>query len=148
MRKNSSSNRFYKNLNPDIHYFGGRLKNSDITNIFRARTDLLNLNGNRFDANADKRCSLCNMNEEETLHHFLGVCPIMDDIRRHFLGRRRLTENELIDALNGEIWDWMVFSKFLKESICFRKDLILRTPVCSTHQTLKMRYCVTGLDNV
>ena len=42
-------------------------------------------NGNSYCIDAENICSLCNLNEKESLFHFLVRCPIYNCIRAQFL---------------------------------------------------------------
>ena len=51
--------------------------------IFKARSDMIELRATRFDTERSKLCSLCNLNEDETLFHFLVICPTLNEYREY-----------------------------------------------------------------
>ena len=69
----SQSNRFYKylSLNVGINY------------LQKIENDMIELNATRFDTERSKLCSLCNLNEDETLFHFLVICPTLNEYREY-----------------------------------------------------------------
>jgi len=94
------------------------------TIIFKARTETLMLNGNRF-GNADSRlCSMCNMQEEENVYHFIGTCPILREIRMQTFGKRNLSEQEVIEELDGRIDNWQRVVVFILNALKYRKELV------------------------
>ena len=94
--KAMSSNRIYKQL--DHHVGGSYLTESieryKITWILKCRVDLILLDKNT-------NCTLCNLNEWESLQHFLGRCPILKRIRLFYFGKPELSNANIIDCLNG-----------------------------------------------
>lgn len=124
-----SSTRIYKYLD----YSRGSLYINDAYNlteiswILKARCDMIYLNGNRYstDDESSDLCSLCNLQETETLHHFIGKCPIMNSIRRCFFGNVSLTHGELVGILNGRrSTDWSNLVKYLEAASQYRKLII------------------------
>lgn len=123
----ASSTRIYKHLDHTIGntYFIDRYDQRKITWIFKARCDLIPLNGNRYQINESKLCSLCNLREEETMQHFLGKCPILQEFRYRYFGKTRMLEEEVIQALNG-IYDdnWEKLTNYIIGAFTYRKSLI------------------------
>ena len=69
-----------------------------------------------------RKCSLCNLNENESTFHFLCICPILAGIRLSFLGKAPLSFTECINWLNGEEWDQLY--EFVKTALKYRNDFI------------------------
>lgn len=122
--KASNSSRFYSKLNyrePQTYF--------DITNmttlsyIFKARCDLIELNGTRFQQNRSRICSLCNLNEIENILHFIARCPILKQIRYQHFKKTTLSENELINILNTKD-NFKDLSRYIIYAIRYRKMLI------------------------
>lgn len=124
-KKMSSEYRFYRNLDHRVEYIGTLSRLSDISLIAKARCDVLGLNGNRFDENADKRCSLCNLDAEENIKHFLGECPIFAEFRIRAFERSCLNNEDVMDMLNGSNFSWASLIWFLKIALAYRRELIL-----------------------
>uniref|UniRef100_A0A0A9WUC2 Putative RNA-directed DNA polymerase from transposon BS n=1 Tax=Lygus hesperus TaxID=30085 RepID=A0A0A9WUC2_LYGHE len=85
---------------------GGRwyLSNSSLyvtRAVFRARAEMLNVNYRWWREGIVNRCSMCNMGEPETSFHFMAICPILSEFRVAYLGKPRLSWDELIYVLNG-----------------------------------------------
>jgi hypothetical protein len=124
-QKNSSIRRFYRKLKHNVDYINAaNLKTADVRFILRARCDLLGLNGNRLNAGAETRCSLCNLNADENLLHFVGRCPILREFRMQVLGKSILDESEVTALLNGEMHPWSTVANFIKTAANHRSDLI------------------------
>lgn len=73
--------------------------------IMRVRSGMISLNSNIWRVNEARLCSLCNLREVETVFHFLGVCPIVGDVRNCMFGCRSMTRERCISILNGEDWN-------------------------------------------
>lgn len=121
-----SSTRLYKYLDHTrgYQYFNGQYCPKDITWIFKARCDLISLNGNQHAITTDDsaRCTLCNTREKETFQHFFGLCPILRGYRVQFFGSPMLMEDEIIRILDGrEELDWRNLVGFLKTALQYRK---------------------------
>lgn len=121
----ASATRIYKDLDHSKgqFYFNENIDPYKSTWIFKARCDLIALNGNRFNSQESNICMLCNMREREDIRHFLGRCPILSEHRRVHFGKSVLLEDEILNVLNGSInnnWDNMV--NYLTEAIDYRKD--------------------------
>lgn len=129
MRKKSESvSRMYKYL--DIErghvYLANNSKYDMISWIFKARSGMIRLNGNRYDVDVlMKYCTLCNLHEVESFQHFLGVCPILREFRMRFFQKPILNDEEMVKILNGiEAENWSNLVNFLKISLKYRKFLI------------------------
>ena len=83
-----------------------------ISTIFKIRGELLNLNYLPYIRN--QNCSLCEFDEIENVFHFLGRCEILVHIRKTFFDQYYLTEEEMIDYLNGK--NWLILYNFCKEA--------------------------------
>jgi len=118
----NSSSRIYKHLDHSIgpQYFKDEYPRTKIMWIFKARVDLIYLNGMY-----NRNCSLCNLNETEVIQHFLGRCPILKRIRKIYLGREFLSQEQIIDVLNGvNDTNWNNLVKFITDALKYR-NLIL-----------------------
>ena len=81
------------------------------------------LNATRFDTERSKLCSLCNLNEDETLFHFLAICPILNEYRVLYFCKTRLNITEIINILNGQD-NWLNLIHFIMAAMNYRKTLI------------------------
>ena len=79
-----------------------------IGTIIKVRGGLLSLNANVWRKDERRRCSLCNLVEEETVLHFLCVCPILGDIRIRYFWERHVSRERGLRLLNGENWDCLL----------------------------------------
>lgn len=125
IRKLNHSESFYKNLDPTVGqvYF----QNDNQTNImwiFKARCDLIELNGSRHSRRSLKKCSLCNTDETENIQHFIGKCPILNSYRQQWFNKVTMSEDEIISILNGEKnWNYLV--QYIINALAYRKILII-----------------------
>ncbi|XP_075167795.1 uncharacterized protein LOC142239949 [Haematobia irritans] len=130
LRAQQSTTRIYRYLDYSRShlYFGGSYTVDDISWIIKARCDLILLNANPYipNPNGNDQCTLCNMNQKETLQHFLGVCPFLSEIRVLYFRRNPLNEDNIISILDGrEVEDWRNLIGYLKAALRYR-DLIIR----------------------
>ncbi|XP_037930894.1 uncharacterized protein LOC119665730 [Teleopsis dalmanni] len=83
--KSQQTNRIYKDLTPSLgkEYIADITHIKNITWILKARSSMIELNGNRFDIYTSRSalCSMCNLDETEDIVHFLGRCPILQEFR-------------------------------------------------------------------
>lgn len=113
----------YPTLQYDIRpYFCDSNSAHVVSLILKARGGLLNLNARAFSGNNVNVCTLCNCNEQENTHHFIGRCPIFICYRLHFFGTRFLSPEEVYEILNGK--DYMRLYKYLLNCLKYR-DLII-----------------------
>jgi hypothetical protein len=124
IKKNSSQHRFYQKLNHNKLIIGTNINANDALYVVKARLDVLNLNGNKFEANADKRCTLCDLNVIENLHHFFGVCPKLREFRIQAFQTYHLSEQEVIRILDGEVHAWNTIAWYIRSAINYRRDLV------------------------
>lgn len=119
-----SSGRIYRHLDftKGSTYFN-ELKQSEIMWIFKARCDMIVLNGNRFNENEARICSLCNSQEIENIQHFIGRCPMLTEFRRLYFKKSRILDNEIIDILNGKD-NYRSLLNYLTNALAYRKELI------------------------
>lgn len=120
-----NSERIYKELyKTDINSYINLNDRSKIMWIFKARTDLIVLNGTRFTGREQQACSLCDREIENT-EHFIARCPFLAEIRRIYFGSSVLEHSKFLDVLNGkDDENWNNLHLFLKEAIIYRKDCI------------------------
>jgi hypothetical protein len=122
----SSLTRVYKDLDFNIgkQYLNFANSPSKIMWIFKARTDLICLNGTEL-SNRNTLSTLCNLREDETIKHFLGICPVLSEFRIMAFNKSKLTDNDFIDILNGRNdVDWNNLIKFITCALNYRKYLI------------------------
>lgn len=121
-----NTNRFYRNLDWNVGrlYMVGGIDQNKIMWLLRARSDLLNLNGNRFQANASKICSLCNVNEIENVQHFLGTCPILSEFRCYYFGKTTLSNEEIVNVLNLKAIELKNIVNYIVYSLKYRSELV------------------------
>lgn len=122
-----SQQRIYKFLDHSkgLTYCNEKYNQHQISLIMKTRGDLLMLNSNKYTTNQSTLCSLCNLNEDETILHFIGRCPILANIRRKFLVYSRLTDYEIYDLLNGgREENWSSLYLFVKNALTYRKFLV------------------------
>lgn len=118
-------NTFYKSLS---HVLGDRAYIIDdydrafISLIFRTRCGQLGLNNGPHKEEGCRNCSLCNLRHLETIEHFMGVCPVLAEIRRKWFGSNRLNECEVRNYLNG--CDWRALVGYVREARKYRGWLI------------------------
>lgn len=119
--KEASLNRIYKKLRThDINYHQLKMQSSDLMYIAKARIDLLGLNHNRFGENLVRTCNLCNMNVLENMHHFMGVCPTLSNIRKSHFKKSNIAENEVVAILNGEQFTWATLASYIRIATQFQ----------------------------
>lgn len=123
--KISASNRIYKYLDTQLEnsYITDQFTINEIMYIFKARSNLIELNGTRFDTSRSKMCSLCCMNVEEDLYHFMAVCPILRQYRFLNFSKPFLIYTEFLEVLNGK-YGWHALSNFISKSLNYRSFLI------------------------
>ncbi|XP_073980661.1 uncharacterized protein [Rhodnius prolixus] len=109
-------------LSLDKHYISDDNNFYLMSNIFKARGQLLKLNYNITRTEAQHYCSMCNLGAVENVYHFIAVCPIMREFRVRCFGKVELSMAELIDQLNGK--DWLLLNKFIRSAGNYRKMLI------------------------
>lgn len=123
----SSNTRFYRFLNHNIaEDYIKELENlNKVSIIFKTRCDMLPLNANSFRNEDNKMCSLCNIREDETIQHFIGKCPILREFRLRYFGKTTIEENELINILDGNLYDgWNIIYNYVTSALKYRKLLI------------------------
>ena len=103
MAKNGQHHGLYSELkySNEMNYFEDGKSTNYISLIMKCRGSLLNLNGCCFRSNQNPNCSLCNLYVIEDIVHFIGVCPILNDIRKATFGKTTLTSGDIVMILNG-----------------------------------------------
>lgn len=128
-RARQSNSRIYKHLDltRGTCYFNGNFNRQEISWIFKARCDLICLSGNRYISGTDENnnCTICNINEKETLQHFLGNCPILREIRIQIFGKPHLQQHEIVSILDGHDGaDWKKLVSYLISALRYRKLIL------------------------
>lgn len=125
----SAHHQLYAAMNRDVD--GGRayLKTQDINKIrpiFRARAEMLLVNYRWWEEGESNMCSMCNRREDETVFHFMALCPVLNEFRASHLKKSTLTRTELIDVLNGKVegvsYDDLV--KYIRTATSYRKFMV------------------------
>jgi len=82
---------------------GSSLTGSKSRWLLKLRGELLYLNKRPWEnlTAPSTMCSLCNLNVEEDSFHFIGVCPILGNLRQRLCGKATLSREEIIDFLSG-----------------------------------------------
>ena len=62
-----------------------------------------------------QNCTICNLDMDENKLHFIGVCPVYANIRRMYLGRDSLNQQEVISYLNGKNFNCLYFFIIINE---------------------------------
>lgn len=126
-RAKTSSLRFYKflNFNKGLEYFTEENSLHKMSYIFKVRSDILPFKANVFRTNAYSICTLCNMNEEDNLEHFMAKCPVLKEFRQKYFEKPCLNHEDLIKALNGEFNDgWNKLYWYVISSLKYRNLII------------------------
>lgn len=98
----------YPSLNhflSDQSYFHRNFSAHKISTICKIRGELLQLNYMAHRPDLQNYCSLCNLNEYETVIHFLGKCPILKEIRKVYFEKTAIDVIEITEILNGKNWN-------------------------------------------
>ncbi|BES91440.1 Reverse transcriptase (RNA-dependent DNA polymerase) [Nesidiocoris tenuis] len=126
--KNSAHHLLYAALDHDKNNYIEAEDGWFVSNIMRARGELLNLNFVAGRRDRDFNCSMCNMAERENTEHFLARCPILAEFRVRHLGKAFLSTPEIVDVLNGEGWEGL--NLYMREASRYRKMLIEEFNYC------------------
>lgn len=103
------------------NYFKDENNTSTISMMFRLRGELLQLNYIPHRSELPILCDLCNRREREDIIHFLGMCPVLREIRRNLFGNDTLTEEYCIFLLNQMNVDLLY--DFLKTALRYRNRI-------------------------
>lgn len=125
LQRASQTQTFYKNLNFTAaqSYFMNFDDQSYVTWIFKARCDLIQLNGSRFSRSNNQECSLCNTREIETIQHFLCRCPVLNSVRLQQFDTITISEENLANILDGELYNWEALAKYIINALRYRNYL-------------------------
>lgn len=107
---------------PGCPYFNDNYTAHQISVIMKARGGLLNINARAFRDNTNGLCSICNLDKPENTFHVIGECPIFSYIRCLIYGKRSLSNNEVINILNGE--NFSKLYEFLCSSLKYRNLIV------------------------
>ena len=88
----------------------------------KVRAELVDLNFKPWIVGANYICSLCNLQENESVYHFVARCPILKCIRRRYLGVAVLEKESFQQYLNGK--DWWALGKYMREAWEYRWKII------------------------
>lgn len=120
--RSGSGHGVYPKLSYHPKIYSNKKVSSDmVITIFKARGSLFCLNGMRRNPSANKKCSLCNLNEIEDFLHFFGKCPVLKITRSYFLKYEELNEGQVIEILDsGNLRD--VYG-FVKAALSIRGEM-------------------------
>jgi len=95
----------------------------DVRYIIKARTDMLPLNCKLWFPESVYTCSLCNLNADENLLHFIAICPILKEFRERYFRLSRLSEVQFIQVLHGH-FGWKQLALYVRAALEYRDELI------------------------
>lgn len=126
LQRASLTQTFYRNLNftRSQYYFMNENDSRLVMWIFKARCDLIKLNGTRFSTSNSQECSMCNTREIETIQHFICICPILNNFRLQQFGCITISEENFVKILNGELYNWETLTKYIINALQYRTILI------------------------
>jgi len=124
-RKLESATRIYKYIEPNTSTKYSNLSTSKISWIFKARCDLIRLNGSNYNSRGRRDCELCNLMEIEDLQHFIGRCPTLREYRVLYFAKTILNESDVIGLLNGNDNNFESLVLFLKNALKYRQQILL-----------------------
>ena len=126
LAKAAQTCKIYKKLDLTAgqRYFTETKRHDNITWVFKARSDLIELNANRFQVDRSKLCSLCNVNEEENIEHFIGRCQALKEFRIAYFKKPHLNEEQILEVLNGTRISFDALGNYIEICISYRKSLI------------------------
>lgn len=123
--RESNSRLLYSQLNYNLNkrnYFHDSLTYREISIIFKARCELLSLNGCPYNGSFNQFCTICNLKAKEDCFHFISICPIFKPHRLFFFGKHSLSMQDTLKILNE--CDWKTLSKFLEVISKYRMLLV------------------------
>lgn len=106
----------------DNSYINDNYDKSFISIIFRARCGCIGLNNGPHREEDRRLCSLCNLNQLESIEHFMGICPVLKYIRIKWFKCEIMGRQKVIDYLNGE--DWRLLVGYVREAREYRRLLV------------------------
>lgn len=124
----SERRNIYKNLSfvgaQKYNYFRDSNSTRKISLIFRTRGELLPLNYKPGVQEDLIICSLCNLHEREDVLHFVGVCPILSEIRNFIFNKSRLTPQEVCSLLQGGEIEINSIYRYVQLALSYREKII------------------------
>ncbi|XP_055839194.1 uncharacterized protein LOC129907145 [Episyrphus balteatus] len=121
--RSSTERKYYSLINYNLNennYFKSCFSCYNIGIIFKIRGELIKLNFSPHRTAGN--CSLCNLQEREDILHFIGVCLVLKEIRRHYFGKNVLLIEEVKTYLNG--FDWQLLFNFYSKACAYRTRII------------------------
>src|SRR5882724_2741342 len=95
----------------------------EVRYIIKARADMLPLNCKLWFPDSCYICTLCNLKENESLFHFIAICPILREFRKRYFNLGILNEAQFIDVLLGK-FGWSNLAYFIKSCLNYRTELV------------------------
>jgi hypothetical protein len=90
--------------------------------VMKARAEIIDLNYKPWIFDKNYVCSLCNLQENENVFHFIARCPILNRVRENWFFKTPLSFEDFVEILNG--WDWLRLGNYLKEAWSIRWQLV------------------------
>lgn len=123
----AANNSQHHDLYPLLHYnvtptLASNFSSRTTSLIIKARGGLLNLNAVFFRNNTSSLCTICNLGQIENTHHFIGICPIYNNIRKRCFNRINLSLDDVINILNGT--NFCSLYKYIELALNYRKLIL------------------------
>jgi len=99
-------------------FLGLGLSLQEMRFILMARMEMLPLNWKPWFIDNDFSCTLCNLNEDENIIHFILKCPMLKEFRMRAFGR--VTPSGIVDVLNGK-HGWKKLAVFVNLALQYRR---------------------------
>jgi hypothetical protein len=99
-------------------FFDTKYSNDMISTIFKIRGELTNLNYIPHRNDLPIFCQLCELRQPETVIHFLGICPALQELRLSHFDFPFLMVDEICNILNGR--NWYTLYSYCKEALKYR----------------------------
>lgn len=122
----STSRNIYRQLNLKLgegNYFREEFTVSEMSLIFKIRTEMLDLNYRPHRTDLNPVCSLCNLGQNEDVLHFLALCPILQEIRRLYFYSSFLSQEECVGVLNGDR-GWKPLIRYVSHARKYRNECL------------------------
>jgi len=99
-------------------FFHADLSLKEMRNVLMARMEMLPLNWKPWYPSNNFNCSLCNLNVNEDIKHFLFVCPILKEFRNSDFNN----SDNVVQILNGSI-SWKGLANYVNRALNYRTVL-------------------------
>ena len=102
------------------HYITDKNNMQFIRTIIKTRCNVLNLNYKSWKTK-HTTFSIFNL-KDENIENFLPLCPILTDIRRLYLDKSKLSDEEFFNYFNGV--NWVQLCNFANKALINREELV------------------------